>query len=472
MARRLLCIWFPRLASDTALRFSPVEGAFALTQRIGNADRLRCLNRAAEGRGLHRDMPLADARALCPDLLTRPADPARIAAALEALRRWAVRYAPLVAAEGEDGLIADITGIPHLFGGEDALRRDLHARLDRAGLATRSAIADTRGAAHALARHGGGDLNALPVAALRIDPALADTLTRLGLARIGDLLPLPRAPLSRRFGPELLLRLDQMLGRMPEPVAAAPDLPHFAVRMALPDPIGLQADVMAGLARLLDRLCANLVREGMGARQLRLELRRVDRQAVPVEIGLAQPMRDPARIAALFAPKLEKVDAGFGIDALRLVATAAEPMRPAQIGGRPTAQDAMADLVTRLGNRLGFRNIQRLEPADSLIPERSFRLVPATEAASPARLTHLPAVIFPPEPVTGTPPDSFRWRGRSFQTLCASGPERIAPDWWDPDPAWETGLRDYWRIHTRQGPRLWLFHTPQSPAWFAQGAFA
>ncbi|MFH5775985.1 Y-family DNA polymerase [Paracoccus sp. NGMCC 1.201697] len=469
MARRLLSIWFPRLASEAALRASPVEGAFALIQRSGNADHVQCLNLAAERAGLHRGMALADARAICPQLVTRPAE--GIAKVQEILRRWAVRYAPHVAVDGPDGLIADITGAAHLFGGEEALRLDLHMRLDRAGFTSRSAIAGTRGAAHALARHG-GTISDLPVAALRIEPIMAEGLGRLGLKRVGDLLALPRAPLIQRFGPELALRLDQLLGRQPEPVAAPAAAPRFAVRMALADPIGLHADVMAGLTRLLDRLCATLSRHQMGARRLRLELRRVDRATIPVEIGLAQPLRDPDRIARLFAPKLETVDAGFGIDALRLVATLAEPLAPAQMGSSPSQEDAMADLITRLGNRLGFHNILRIEPTDSLLPERSFRLVPATEAKPGPLPPGLPAVIFPPERVGGAPPDSFQWRGEKFESYRATGPQRIAPDWWEEDPAWASGLRDYWRVQTRQGPRLWLFHTPQAPAWYVQGQFA
>lgn len=468
MARRLLSIWFPRLASDAALRTCPIEGAFAMVLRSGNTDLLHCLNPEAERAGLSRGMPLADARAICPDLLTRPAG--NTAPVQEGLRRWAIRYSPHVAPDGPDGLMADVTGIAHLFGGEGALQTDLRARLERAGFTARSAIADTRGAAHALARHGGA-LADLPVAALRIDPGMAEALIRLGLRKVGDLLPLPRAPLARRFGAELVLRLDQMLGRQPEPVAAPPAAPHFAVRMALPDPIGLHSDVMAGLSRLLDRLCATLARHAMGARRLRLEMRRVDRETVEVEVGLAQPLRDPTRIARLFAPKLETVDAGFGIDALRLVATVAEPLLAQQVGGKPKTEDAISDLISCLGNRLGFENILRVEPTDSLIPERSFRLVPAAEAR-PGPMPRLPAVIFRPEPLTGAPPGSFHWRGQRYDVQRAIGPERISPDWWEDDPAWASGLRDYWRVQTCQGPRLWLFHTPEAPRWFAQGAFA
>lgn len=154
MARRLLSIWFPRLASETSLRKRPL----ALTHRSGNADHLDYLNMAASARDLTRSMALADARAICPDLATRPADLAREATALAALRRWAGRYAPMVATDGIDGLMADISGVPHLFGGESGLRDVLQARLERAGLHAASAIAGPHGAAHALAPEqiGGG----------------------------------------------------------------------------------------------------------------------------------------------------------------------------------------------------------------------------------------------------------------------------------------------------------------------------
>lgn len=488
-----------------SLRARPLEGPFALTHRSGNADHLHCLNAAASAHGLARGMALADARAICPDLATRPADLAFEAAALTSLRRWAGRYAPMVARDGVDGLMADISGVPHLFGGEEDLRDDLHARLERAGLHATSAIAGTRGATHALARHGGGivpegrlaeGIGHLPVTALRVDHDTAEALARVGLARIADLTHLPRAPLARRFGPGLVLRLDQALGAQAEPVAAEPEAPHFGVRMTLPDPIGLKSDVMASLARLLDRLCASLALHRRGARRVRLELRRVDRGTVQVEIGLARPMRDAGRIAVLFTKGVDEVDSGFGIDALRLTAPVTEDLAPEQIGGQiggqicggPTLrhEDALADLLSSVGNRIGFDRVLRLLPAESLIPERSFLIAPAAYS-SPEPIPHSagpprPITVFPPEPVTavsGSPPASFQWRRMRFTTLRATGPERITPEWWFDDPAWRSGLRDYWRIETQEGPRLWLFVTPQAQRgggrdqnWYAQGEFA
>lgn len=459
-----------------------------MTLRASNAEALHCLNIEASKAGLRPGMPLADARAICPGLSTRPADPVREAAALEALRRWAGRYGPHAARDAADGLIVDISGVPHLFGGEQDLLEDLTARLDRAGIASRSAIAGTRGGAWALARHGGGvipegglveRLGRLPVSALRVEPEVAEGLARLGLHRIGDLVTTPRAPLARRFGQELLRKLDQALGTKAEPVSANADPPHFGVRMTLPEPIGLTEDVMGVLDRLLARLCEQLKTAGQGARKLRLELQRVDHSAAIVDIGLARPMRDPDRIAALFRKGVEDVDSGFGIDGLRLSATLTEPLPPEQIGEAKVRQeDELADLISRLGNRLGFEAVRRFLPAKSRIPERSFLTVPAAYAGSEPfpkrRRPRRPVTIFPPEmlaAVSGSPPARFTWRRMSFTTLRAAGPERITPEWWFDDPAWRSGVRDYWRIETREGLRLWLFRTPQVPAWYAQGVF-
>ncbi|MFV0295427.1 MAG: Y-family DNA polymerase [Hyphomicrobiaceae bacterium] len=319
----------------------------------------------------------------------------------------------------------------------------------------------------------------LPVAALRLDDATVTALQRLGLRRIGDLCAAARAPLARRFGPELLLRLDQTMGRVPEPVTPDPEPPHFAARISLPEPIGLTEDVMGLTARLLAPLCDKLKAQEMGARSLVLTLRRVDQGNPQVKLRLAAPMRDPQRILPLFTRGVEEVDAGFGIDQIRLEATGVEPLPAQQIGShRDTGADRIDDLITRIGTRIGLENIQRILPADSHIPERAFSIVPAAFSVPDSAWSCLcprPLCLFPPEPIDGqgaAPPARFRWRRMAFTTGRATGPERIAPEWWLPDTAWRSGLRDYWRIETREGRRLWLCHTPQNPGWFVQGEFA
>ncbi len=485
--RRVVSVWFPRLATDRALRAHPVSGPFVLTINQDNTNRIYCLNETAERQGLHRGMAFSDARAFCPGLQSRPADLPEDKRFLTRLRRWATRYCPWVGLE-ENGLVLDITGSSHLFGSEAALLDNLHQRMLRAGLTARIGLADTRGAAWAMAHHGGGIappgpplavLGPLPVAALRLEAETVTALQRLGLHTIGQLAQAARAPLARRFGPALLRRLDQALGAQPEQISPEADPPHYGVRISLPEPIGLETDVMAATSRLLDRLCQKLAEQGAGARILELTLRRVDQQAERVELRLARALRDPARILPLFSRGIGAVDAGFGIDQLRLEAIRVEPLAAEQIGHTDAAgADRLDDLITRIGARIGLDNIRRFLPVDSHIPERSFTLAPAAYSrprpfVPPAHPR--PLILFPPEPIAATgaqPPQRFRWRRMQLETWRATGPERIAPEWWHDDPDWRSGLRDYWRIETTQGRRFWLFYTPQDPGWFVQGEFA
>jgi len=472
-------MWFPRLASDRVLRTRPVDGPFAITLKSNNTEQIYCLNETAERLGLTRGMSFADARAFCPDLISQPARVDLDARFLAILRRWATRYCPWVGRDGTDGLVLDVTGSTHLWGGEAEMLADIQVRAMRSGLTLRLGCAETRGAAWAFAHFGTGEeaLTDLPVAALRLDEAMVTALQRLGLRSIGDLTEAARAPLARRFGPDLLLRLDQAMGHTPEPVMPETEPPHFATRMSLPEPIGLTEDVMGLTARLLGPLCDKLNRYEMGARRLTLTLRRVDQGSPQVELRLAAPMRDPQRILPLFERGVGEVDAGFGIDQIQLEATQVELLPVQQIGSVQTSPDQLNDLITRIGTRIGLENIQRFLPADSHIPERSFTIAPAAFSQADSAWSSLrprPLRLFPPEPIAGRgaePPAYFRWRRMSLTTGRAIGPERIAPEWWFPDEAWRSGLRDYWRIETREGRRLWLYHTPQNPGWFVQGEF-
>ena len=488
MQKRVVSLWFPRLASDRVLRARPIDAPFAVTIRESNTDRLYCLNEPAERLGLARGMGLSDTRALCPDIQTEHADTNADLRFQQMLARWAKRYCPWVGLDGADGLILDVTGSVHLFGGEQAMLSDMRVRLMRSSLNVRIGLAATRGAAWALAHFGEGviadskildQIGVLPIAALRVSVQASVTMQRLGIRTIADLAALPRATITRRFGPDPLMRLDQALGAQPESVRPLSDPPHYGVRLTLPEPIGLAADVMAGLKRLLDRLCKKLKAQEQGARVLQLTLRRVDQVDQQVELRLARPMCDTARILPLFEHGIQKIDAGFGIDRLRLEATQIDalPVRQLSAANRES-KEGLDDLITRLGNRIGLDNITRFLPADSHIPERSFSVAPAAycEPAGSWPVQHpRPLRLFPPEPIIGSgrePPSRFRWRRMTLSTARATGPERIAPEWWLGDENWGAGLRDYWHVETQQGWRLWLFHTPQNPGWFVQGEFA
>ncbi|MCC2601032.1 Y-family DNA polymerase [Sphingopyxis yananensis] len=468
---------------------------FALVNKQGQHERLYCVNHAAEQAGLYIGMAVTQARALCRNLTLWPAAPDDDTQFLRHLRRWTQRYTPWASIDGTDGLLLDITGAAHLFGGEMMMLTDIRRRLDAMGLSCRLGLADTRGAAWALAHYHEAiapvgetetAIEHLPVAALRLEPDMVVALQRLGLRRIADLQATARAPLARRFGPDLLAKLDQAMGFRSEPLSPDADPPYYAASMTLAEPIGLLDDLWRGLDELLSRLCVTLTNQHMGMRAMELVLRRVDKASLTLPLRLAAPMRDKDRILPLFSRQLEMVDSGFGIDQLRLRALQVEPLAMEQMGAEVVPD--LNDLITRIGTRIGLNNIQRFTPHDSHWPERSFALAPATShqgarnwgpqdwGRSPLR----PTCLFPPEPIYAhhdgrrEPPHEFQWRRDIFTIAKASGPERIAPEWWNSTQS----LRDYWYVQTSQGRRLWIFHTPQDKGyaqgsgWFVQGEFA
>ncbi len=553
--RRILSIWFPRLAAERLLRAGcgDPDAPFAVVADTGNMQVLASLSQPAAAEGLREGQPLRDAQAMCPHLLMRPADRHADAAFLSALRRWAGKFSPWVAEEAPAGLIVDLTGCAHLFGGEEQVAHQAEQDCADLGLSVRIGIGDTVGAAWALARYAGqtaasdrsGDaidqearatraraakrrpwerggtrrgaapgaagtpdarplriaepgkahsvLGPLPVAALRVGAERTEALSRVGLRTIGDLFGIPRAALARRYGQDVVKRLDQAIGSQPEPISPARPETSFAVRLTLPDPIGLQDDILAALDRLLPELGTRLARKGRGARRLRMQLCRSDASTQTIEIGLARPSADPDRIRPLLVVKLDGIDAGFGIDCIRLDAFVTEPVHARQHRGHmEAAADAMRrlttdtrldDLVGRLGAHIGLDRISRAHPADSHIPEKTAHRVAAawSEPATdwPAPPVPRPLVMWRSEQVAAPPvprlTGPFRWRGRTLTPAVAIGPERIAPEWWLDEPEWRSGVRDYWQVVTDGGECLWLYFAhggTMSGGWFCQGRFA
>lgn len=546
--RRILSLWFPRLGADRLMRAdrSHAAGPLAVVDEERNTQVVTSVNLAASQAGVHVGQPVRDAHAMCGGLVARARNRTSEARFLTVLRRWAGKFSPWVAEEVPDALTIDLTGCAHLFGGEAQLLAVIEADCADMELSVRAGIADTLGAAWALARFAGaevgfdrsgdaidqearatrsragkrrhwtkggaapqvvtraqagriaapgqsyGALSPLPVAALRLEPDVVAQLNRLGLRRIGDLLGQPRAALARRFGKGLVLRLDQAMGSAAEPVAPAKPTDHFAVRLTLPEPIGLEDDLLAGLDRMLPRLCEKLDQKGLGARAIRLEAHRTDQATEVIDIGLARPSHDPYRMRPLLQMKLAQIDAGFGIDMLRLVAIRTEPLhkttKTGHLGAGRAVRDRLArssaldDLLGRIGARVGLEGITRCHPSSSHIPEKAAQTLAAVWS-DPARDWPAP---FAPRPLTlcrpelvhasedGDLPLTFRWRGRDQAVQSATGPERIAPEWWLDEPDWRTGVRDYWAVTTDRGERLWIYYghgAALSPGWFCHGLF-
>ena len=470
-------------------------------------------------------MRLADARALLAGLATARADAAADRQGLERLALWCNRFTPWCAVDGgneagDGGLLLDITGCAHLFGGEAALMGEVAARLAGLGVENRLGLADTPGAAWALARFGPaensariaapggthGAISGLPVEALKLAAEDARLLRRLGLTTIGALENLPRASLARRFpsrerGGAVLARLDRALGRFAEPIVPLALPPACLERLALPEPLLDRAGLDAVLARLMPGLAASLEQDGLGARRLALWCYRVDGGVVRRTVATARATRDGDHLLRLFRETLETIDPGFGIDCAALHAERVEPLAPAQLSltGDRRRQGGVDLLVDRLLAKLGDGAVCRLEPAARHRPEAAERAVaPGREPVPwlemsetpekpprPFRLFDRPEPIKVMAEVPDGPPLLFTWRRVRRRVARAAGPERIEPEWWAGAGGGcrDEAVRDYYRIEDADGRRYWLYRAGlygdgeagngagDSPRWYVHGLY-
>jgi protein ImuB len=518
-SRRYLSVWLRRLATDRLTRTcaAPADSALVVTAPVKNALRLVAVNDAAAALGLRCGMALADARAMYPALVAVEADAAADKRTLAAVADWCDRYTPLVGLDPPDGLLLDVTGCAHLFGGESSLCRDLVGRLGQQGFAARAALADTVGCAWAMARYGEEPivqprqrteaLAPLPLAALRLEPDVVDALARAGLKRIEDVLDRPRAPLAARFA-GLIRRLDQVLGHEEESITPRLPPPSFVAERRFAGPIARETDVLATIAHLARELSRTLERHGQGARLLQAALFRTDGKVYRIDAGTSAPLREPTRIGKLFGERFaaigEECDPGFGFDVVRLSVLTAERCEEVQTGFvAPHRRDDLSHLIDRLGARFGLRRVTRLVAQDTHLPEFAVAAMPISDDRGRRRENRpLSSVLRPPsfdqeslapvrpirlfarpEPIEAIaevpdgPPVRFRWRRVLHEVSAVEGPERIAMEWWR-DAEGRALTRDYFRVESAQGLRVWLYREGlyarevAQPRWFLHGLFA
>jgi protein ImuB len=473
------------------------------------------LDEQAEALRLKRGMGIADARAMYPSIEIVEAEPAADLRLLESLADWCDRYTPLVALDGTDGLFLDTTGCAHLFGGEKALLDDLLARLFQQGFDVRAGLASTAGAAWATARFSSGSgilhegeethfLEPLPLAALRLDPGIRTGLESVGLRTVGSVMAASRAPLVRRFGAVLLVRIDQALGRIEEVISPRLQVASLSVERHFAEPIVLITDIERLVPMLSAGLKQDLERRGEGARALELCLFRVDGAVSRIAVNASMPIREPHLIGKLFHERLAaletNIEVGYGFDLVRLSAFSTTPFETEQgdLTGETASNDEdIALFADRVRARLGRNTLLKPMLVESHLPERAASLLPFDEmetkkaessrtgrqslSASCNSLPERPLrLFFRPEPIhvpmtevpDGAPPH-FHWRRALHKVARAEGPERIAPEWWRQESNAET--RDYFRVEDLNGHRYWLYReglyggSGPNPRWYLQG---
>ena len=473
----------------------------ALSREGQHGPVIHATNRAARQAGISAGGRVVDMRAICPDLRVEYADVGGDKAALERLSLWVRRWCPWSVTDGSDGLVMDTTGSDHLMGGEGAMLAEMEARLSLLGVSSALAVAPTWGAAWALARFGPvravcaegqvmAQLASLPVTSLRLDAETLLLLQRLGLKTVGALNEVPRLSLTRRFAKsELsrnpLMRLDQAMGRLAEPVSSVDARPPIVAQAKLPEPI---FDPTAYLPELCRDLCGQLAHDGLGCRRLHLTVYRTDGEVSTLHVATSAPSRDPEHLLKLFRDRVEKINPGFGFDLITLMAHAVETIAIVQTRLDGRAEDAveLSRLVDRLVARFGARAVTRPVLKASHMPERAqgwmaalgggALVAPSVARERPQRLLSPPEQVRVLYAVPEGPPVQFMWRRQTHRVARFAGPERIAPEWWKDRP--DTRLRDYFKVETGAGLRCWLYREGLhddgrggDPAWFVHGMF-
>lgn len=429
------------------------------------------------------------------------ADPAADALALERITVWALtQYSPIVAVDGMDGIVIDTEGADHLQGGELPMITKISNQFRAKGLTARVAIADTWGAAHACARAINretvivprGEIPAavgkLPISLLRLPAKIVGDFRTLGFRTIDELANTPRAPLTLRFGPEPGRRLDQMFGRISEPIEPIRTEELVEVSRAFAEPIGAAETIDKYVGRLISQLVGELQKKGLGIRRADLIVEKVDGSRQAIRAGTAKPARDVGWLSKLFRDQTEKIEPGFGIERLTLVAVISEPLDEAQKSSSLVADEVtdVTPLIDIYGNR--GQRVYRMAPVASDVPERSYRRVAAAADPvsiswvnhwrRPIRLLLRPEVIEVIALMPDHPPVSVTWRGKRRRVARADGPERIFGEWWQRDSEMQA-VRDYFVIEDDAGERFWIFRSGDgvdqetgSHMWFMHGLFA
>lgn len=493
-----MSIWFRHLMTDWLTLRKPelkdVPFVFVAPER--NRMVITAANLAAEAQGIHRGMAAADAKAITINLQVLDDLHGKEAKLLTQLGLWCIRYTPVVAIDLPNGLILDISGCTHLWGGERGYLKEIVNKLRASGYNARAAIADTIGTAWAIARYGkatpiiesGAHIQALinlPPVALRLDITVLQKMQKLGFSTVKSFTQIPRTVLRRRFGEAFLLRLAQAFGMQDEQIVPLVSPVPYTERLSCLEPVRTAKAIEIAIEKLLEGLCTRLQSEGQGIRKAILKCYRIDGKMVQVDISTNKGSHSVSHLFNLFELQINKIEPALGIELFLLEASKVEDVYHIQEkiwAAEPGLQDAnLTELLDKIGGKIGTNNIHRYLPAEHYWPERSVKQatsldeMPATkwrtDRPRPVRLLKYPEPVEVMALLPDYPPKVFTYKGKRHSIQKADGPERIEREWWDD----KGEHRDYYAVEDSEGQRYWLFrlgHYDASPKWYLHGFFA
>jgi protein ImuB len=500
MCKRFVVIWFRHLKTDWMIRRHPDLKNVPFVLALPDHGRMKIteVSAAAKTKGIEAGMIVPDARIIFPSLQIFDDRPGLSHKLLTKLCLWCIRYTPITAIDSPDGLILDVSGCAHLWGSEEIYLRDIINKLKGLGYHVRAAMGDTIGVAWAVCRFGkvkaiiktneqAEALMPLPAAALRLNNDIIERLHKLGLYQVSSFIGMPRSVLRRRFGEELLLRLDQALGNEEEFIQPLQPVEPYQERLPCLEPIQTSTGIEIALKRLLEILCKRLQQEGKGLRAVSFRCYRIDDKIEQIAIGTNHPSNDVNHLFKLFELKISSIEPALGIELFTLQASKVENISPFQetlwTANSSLHSKELSELLDRIESKLGKDVVHRYLPDEHHLPERSIKLANSLQEKSttqwrndklrPIQLLHQPESIEVTAPIPDYPPMNFRYKGKLHTVKKADGPERIESEWW-----LNTGLhRDYYAVEDDEGKRYWLFRlghyeADKNPSWFIHGFFA
>ncbi len=475
-----LALHLPTLSLEVYERGLQTPMPLAISQR----ERLIACNRLAREQGVQPGLAESAGRALVADLRILPRNVRAERAALERLAAWAMRFSDQVSLEPPRALVLESARSLRLFGGADALHRQVADGIAGLGYRAHCVLAPTPLGALVLAAAGAEGpvpdidalrraLSALPVAALGFERRALDDLARMGLKRIGDLLRLPRGGFAERFGIERIDQLERLLGERADPRRAFKPPERFRAELELPAEVpDAPALVFAG-RRLLEELGGFLLARQAGVQRLSWRLSHADAQMMDAgptrfQLGAARPLRDPQRWLELLRERLERLQLPAPVRAIALASETLYPLPPANAELFPDAAAATQPdpaLLDRLRARLGNDAVNGLALVLDHRPERAWRWCSPGEksdgivrADRPLWLLPQPAAL----PLHGHRP----WLDGPLDL--GDGCERIETGWWDDFEV----ARDYYVATAVSGERLWIYREMYgNRGWFLHGLF-
>lgn len=502
MGTRVVSIWLRYFATDWFSLRQPALKQQPFVLRTPSHGRMVVsgINAVAEREGAHTNDVLADVRALIPNLQVADDAPEKLQLALTKLATWCIRFTPFVAIDPPDGIFLDATGCAHLWGSEENYLNDIVKKVTQRGYYVRVAMADTAGAAWAVARYArdagnylivppqqhGRALHMLPPECLRMDAASAALLHKLGLRHVKQLMKIPASALRRRFGPLLLMQLNKALGYELEMLQPVQPIEPYQERLPCLEPIVTSQGIEIALKNLLERLCLRLQREEKGVRKCIFKCLRVDGKIESISIATHSASHHVPHLYHLFEIKIQHIEPALGIELFMLEAPKVESLVPAQSkmweGSGGLHDQRLAELIDRLSNKIDGSRIYRYLPDEHYWPERSVKKttslseVPTTQwrtdVVRPLQLLPTPEPIDVAAPIPDYPPMLFRHKGNVHNIVRADGPERIEQEWW----LQQGQHRDYYRVEDEHGNRYWLFrlghYHDEKFQWFLHGYFA